>query len=103
MILFNVILINNVQELKVTRFSGNSTESKIRNERKGFIPIASTKPCTGISRFTSLIRSSKTPRKEKTRKTKINFPLLPDGNNVRFARGRRSYKRKLVRKLKNRY
>jgi hypothetical protein len=58
---------------------------------------------TVIPRFTSLIRSSKTAREAKTRKTKINFPLLPDGNNDRFARGRSSYKRKLVRKLKNRY
>jgi hypothetical protein len=32
---------------------------------------------TGIPRFTSLIRSSKPARKAKTRKTKINFPLLP--------------------------
>jgi hypothetical protein len=29
---------------------------------------------------------SKTARKVKTRKTKFNFPLLPDGNNDRFAR-----------------
>jgi hypothetical protein len=53
-----------------------------------------------IPRFASLIRSSKTARKAKTRKTKINFPLLPDGNNNRFARRRSSYKRKLARKLK---
>jgi hypothetical protein len=53
-----------------------------------------------IPRFTSLIGSSKTARKAKTRKTKINFPLRPNGNNDRFARGRSSYKRKLPRKLK---
>jgi hypothetical protein len=33
---------------------------------------------TGIPRFTSLICSSKTARKAKTRKTKINLPLLPE-------------------------
>jgi hypothetical protein len=33
---------------------------------------------TGIPRFTSLIHSSKTVRKTKTRKTKINFPLLSE-------------------------
>jgi hypothetical protein len=32
---------------------------------------------TVIPQFTSLIRSSKTARKAKTRKTKINFSLLP--------------------------
>jgi hypothetical protein len=32
---------------------------------------------TVIPRFTSLIRSSKTARKAKTRQTKIHFPLLP--------------------------
>jgi hypothetical protein len=58
---------------------------------------------TVISRFMSLICSSRTACKAKTRKTKINFPLLPDGNNDRFARGRRSYKRKLACKLKNVY
>jgi hypothetical protein len=35
---------------------------------------------TVIPRFTSLIRSSKTAHKAKTRKTKINFPLLSNGN-----------------------
>jgi hypothetical protein len=53
--------------------------------------------------FTSLIRSSKTVSKAKTRKTKINLQSLPGGNNDRFARGRSSYKLKLARKLKNRY
>jgi hypothetical protein len=43
-----------------------------------------------IPRFTSLIRSYKTACKAKTRKTKINFPSLPDGNNDRFTRGRSS-------------
>jgi hypothetical protein len=57
-------------------------------------------PSTVIPRFTSLIRSSKTARKAKTRKTRITFLLLPDGNNDRFARGRDSYKRKSARKLK---
>jgi hypothetical protein len=33
---------------------------------------------TGIPRFTSLIRNSKIARKAKTRKTKINFLLLPE-------------------------
>jgi hypothetical protein len=33
---------------------------------------------TGIPWFTSLIRSFKTAHKAKTRKTKINFPLLPE-------------------------
>jgi hypothetical protein len=33
---------------------------------------------TGIPRFTSLIRFSATARKAKTRKTKINFPFLPE-------------------------
>jgi hypothetical protein len=33
---------------------------------------------TVLPRFTSLIRSSKTARKVKTRKTNINFPLLPE-------------------------
>jgi hypothetical protein len=32
---------------------------------------------TGIPRFMSLIHSSKTARKAKIHKTKINFPLLP--------------------------
>jgi hypothetical protein len=58
---------------------------------------------TVISRFMSLIQSLKTARKAKTRKTKINFPLLPDRNNDRFARGRSSYKRKFACKLRNRY
>jgi hypothetical protein len=58
---------------------------------------------TVIPRFTSLIRSSKTACNAKLRKTKINFPSLPDGSNDRFARGRSSYKRKLARKLKNGY
>jgi hypothetical protein len=57
-------------------------------------------PITVIPRFMSLIRSSQTARKAKTHKTKINFPLLPDGNNDRFARGRSSFSRKLARKLK---
>jgi hypothetical protein len=47
---------------------------------------------TIIPRFTSLIRSSKTACKVKTREMKINFPLLPDMNNDQFARGRSSYK-----------
>jgi hypothetical protein len=47
------------------------------------------------------MRSSKTARKAKTRKTKMSLPLLPDGNNDRFVRGRSSYKRKLARKLKS--
>jgi hypothetical protein len=59
-----------------------------------------TEQSTVIPRFTSLIRSSKTTCSAKTRKTKINFPLLPVGNNDRSARGRSSYKRKLVRKSK---
>jgi hypothetical protein len=58
---------------------------------------------TVIPRFTRFISSSKTARKTKTRKTKINFSLLPDGNNDRFARGRSSYERKLAHELKNRY
>jgi hypothetical protein len=45
----------------------------------------------------SLLRFSKPARKAKT---KINFPLLPDGNDDRFARGRSLYKRKLAHKLK---
>jgi hypothetical protein len=56
---------------------------------------------TAIPRFTSLSRSSKTARKAKTRKMKIHFPLLPDGNNDLFARGRSSHKRRMARKLKN--
>jgi hypothetical protein len=60
-------------------------------------------PSTVIPWFMSLIRSSKTAHKVKTRKTKINFPSLPDGNNDWFSRGRISYKRKSARKLKNRY
>jgi hypothetical protein len=36
---------------------------------------------TVIPRFTSLMRSSETARKTKTRKTKINFPLLSHGDN----------------------
>jgi hypothetical protein len=55
---------------------------------------------TVIPQFTSLICSSKTARTAKTRKTKINFPLLPNGNNDRFARERSSYKQRLARKLK---
>jgi hypothetical protein len=43
----------------------------------------------------SLIRSSETARKARTHKMKINFPLLPDGNNDRFVRGRSSYKQKI--------
>jgi hypothetical protein len=39
-----------------------------------------------IPRFTTLIRSSETARKAKTRKIKINFLLLPDKNNDRFGR-----------------
>jgi hypothetical protein len=31
-----------------------------------------------IPRFTNLIRSSKTARRAKSRKTKISFPLLPE-------------------------
>jgi hypothetical protein len=58
---------------------------------------------TAIPWFMSLIRSSKTARNAKTRKTKINFPLFPDGNNDRFVRGRSLYKQKLACKLKNRY
>jgi hypothetical protein len=58
---------------------------------------------TVISWFMILIRSSKTVHKVKICKTKINFPLLPAGNNDRFARGRSSYKQKLSHKLKNRY
>jgi hypothetical protein len=58
---------------------------------------------TVIPWFTSLTRSSEIAQKAKTRKTKINFPLLPDGNNDQFGRGRSSYSRKLARKLKNRY
>jgi hypothetical protein len=54
---------------------------------------------TVIPRFTSSVSSSKTARKVETRKTKINLPLLPDGNNDRFTRGRSSYKRKLTRKI----
>jgi hypothetical protein len=46
--------------------------------------------------FTGLIRSSKTARKAKTLKTKINFPLLPDGKNDRFARGARISENRLV-------
>jgi hypothetical protein len=42
--------------------------------------------CTEIPRFTSLIRFSETARKAKTRKTKMNFPKLPDGKNDRYAR-----------------
>jgi hypothetical protein len=68
--------------------------------------------------FTSLIHSSKTVCKTKTRKTKMNFPKLPDGNNNWFAKERRAhtsknwlvnwktsinlcilYKRKLVNRL----
>jgi hypothetical protein len=58
---------------------------------------------TVIPRFMSLICSAKTAHKVKTLKTKINFPLLPSGNNDRFVRGRSSYKQKLAHKLKNRY
>jgi molybdenum cofactor biosynthesis enzyme MoaA len=50
-------------------------------------PAKPTKLITGIPQFTHLIHSSKTARKAKTRKTKINFPLLPGGNNDRFASG----------------
>jgi hypothetical protein len=67
------------------------------------IQNSETNDNTVIPRFTSLIRSSKTSRKAKTHVTKINFPLLPDGDNYRFARGRSSYKWKLARKLKNSY
>jgi hypothetical protein len=48
-------------------------------------------PGTVIPRFMSFIHFYKTVRKAKTHKTKINFPLLPDGNNDQFARGRSSY------------
>jgi hypothetical protein len=58
---------------------------------------------TVIPQFISLIHSSKTAHKVKIHKKKINFPLLPEGDNDRFARGRSSYKQKLARKLKNRY
>jgi hypothetical protein len=54
---------------------------------------------TGIPRFTSLICSSKTARRAKIRKTKIHFPLLPDGLREEGARKGR----KLARKLKKRY
>jgi hypothetical protein len=37
---------------------------------------------TGIPWFTSLIHSSKTARKAKTRKMKISFPLLPTGTTI---------------------
>jgi hypothetical protein len=74
-------------------------ERKYRVDRK---KIHNKERYTVIPRFTSLIRSSKTAIKAKTRKTKINFPLLSDGNNDRFARGRSSYLRKLARKLINR-
>jgi SH3-like domain-containing protein len=35
-----------------------------------------------IPRFTSLIRSSKTARKAKTRETKINFRYFPTGTTI---------------------
>jgi hypothetical protein len=61
---------------------------------------------TEISRFTSLILSSRTARKAKTRKMKVNFPLLPEKRH----REQRSIceRNKLVfakngSKLKNRY
>jgi hypothetical protein len=50
------------------------------------------KSYTVIPQFMSLIRFSKTARKAKTCKTKINFPLLPNGNSDQFARGKSSYK-----------
>jgi hypothetical protein len=63
-----------------------------------------------IPQFTSLMCSFKTARKAKTRKTKINFPLLLDGNNDRFRERKLenwkiginlciSFKRKLVNRL----
>jgi predicted PurR-regulated permease PerM len=67
------------------------------------VAVVATGFSTVIAQFTSLIRSSKTAPKVKTRRTKINFPLLPNGNNDRFARGRSLYEQKLARKLKNRY
>jgi hypothetical protein len=56
----------------------------------------------GIPQFTTLIHSSKTARKAKTHKTKINFPLLPEKRRLVYER-KEPYKRKLARKLKNRY
>jgi hypothetical protein len=53
---------------------------------------------TVISRFTSLIRSSKTARKAKSIKTKINFPLLP---KKRRREQRSVYERKETRTSEN--
>jgi hypothetical protein len=61
---------------------------------------------TGIPQFMSLIHSSKTARKAKTRKTKINFPLLPKKRRWEqqlVCERKELEKRELACKLKNRY
>jgi hypothetical protein len=81
-------------------YSVNLTRCKKNEQYNGvFTPQRTThvggndsKQCTVIPRFSSLMSSSKTARKAKTRKTKINFPLLPEGNNDRLARGRNAAK-----------
>jgi hypothetical protein len=61
---------------------------------------------TGIPRFTILIRSSITARKAKTRKTKMNFPLLPEKRRREqrsVCERKELVQAKLARKLKNRF
>jgi hypothetical protein len=71
--------------MKKTRVNINSIYNSIYDIiklRRKYNTASNEKPhkqkYRGLPLVTSLIRSSKTARKAKTRKTKINFPLLPE-------------------------
>jgi hypothetical protein len=92
------------------RYLRNTLQLKFRNSVELAHVLAETLKIsvntTVIPRVTSVIRSSKTARKAKTRKTKMNFPLLSEKRRWErrsVCERKELAKRKLARKLKSSY